>query len=73
MKKHNLFKILSIVWLAVVIMAFTAVVFIYQSDLAVLFDTGSISFSILAILTILAVATIASMPYTIITYFNDKE
>ena len=73
MKKHNLFKILSIVWLAFVIMAFTAVVFVYQSDLAVLFDTGSISFSVLAILTILAVATIAAMPYTVITYFKDKE
>lgn len=66
--RHVMLKTFSVLWLAAVTVSFTASAFIYQLDIVVSFDTGSISFSILAVLVTIAVAAIAAAPYIITEY-----
>ena len=70
---YTTLKILSLLWLAGIILSVTICAFYYQMDISAEFDVNSITFSIGAILVIAGAACIAVAPYAIIEYNFFQE
>ena len=70
---YPIMKIISLVWLAGVILSITASAFIYQTDIAEAFDVNSLRFAVCALLIIVGAACIAVAPYAIVEYHHSLE